>query len=70
MECEKQQICHFFNEFRDGVERRQYHLFVKSYCLGPLKDSCKRLSYELSQGRPAPDNLCPNGYRYRSFSRP
>lgn len=67
MECERQAICPFFSEFEDDNARKQYRLFVRSYCLGPLKDRCKRLAYEQFHGRAAPANLCPNGYRYRSF---
>jgi hypothetical protein len=34
-----------------------------------LQNSCKRLLYEEQHGRPAPDTLCPNGFRYRSFQK-
>jgi hypothetical protein len=67
MECERQPTCSFFSEFKDDLDRKQYQLFVRSYCLGNLKNFCKRLAYERDHGRPAPDNLCPNGFRYRSF---
>jgi len=67
MECEKQQTCPFFSEFNNDVSRPQYQLFIRSYCLGPLKDTCKRLAYERQLNAPAPGNLCPNGFRYRSF---
>ncbi|MCM2264458.1 MAG: hypothetical protein NDI73_04605 [Desulfuromonadales bacterium] len=67
MGCEKQQTCSFFSEFKDDVERRQYQLFVRSYCLGTLKDTCKRRAFEHAHGVPAPDSLCPYGFRYRSF---
>lgn len=71
MGCERQNTCSFFSEFKDDVDRRQYQLFVRSYCLGTLKDTCKRLAFERCHGVPAPDSLCPNGFRYRSFlSRP
>lgn len=66
MGCEQQESCPFFSEFNGNASRPQYQLFIRSYCLGPLKESCRRLAYERQCHAPAPDNLCPNGYRYRS----
>lgn len=67
MNCAQQQTCSFFAEFQGDTERKQYQLFVKSYCFGTLQDTCKRLAYERQHRQPAPDNLCPNGFRFRTL---
>lgn len=66
MTCDRHATCSFFAEFHDNSIRRQYQLFVKSYCRGTLQSTCRRLLYERSHGATPPDNLCPNGFLYRS----
>jgi hypothetical protein len=62
MTCKHSENCPYYRTYSD-TDSRQHRLLVESYCEGDLlKQMCRRLEYESTYSKEAPDSLAPNGY--------
>jgi hypothetical protein len=59
-ECENLNTCGFFQKHR-ATRELTCRGFVNLYCTGGRMNECKRREYREKNGRPAPDDMLPNG---------
>jgi len=58
--CELLETCGFFKKYQNSLDMACKG-FLKSYCLGPRMDECKRKEFRKANGHPPVDDMLPTG---------